>query len=166
MPRWLTSLLRKALRSPLALAAILVLSIDRLSKFWIVEVMDLGHLLRIEVAPPFLNLVMAWNTGINFGLLAGHQQMTRWLLVAVALAISAALVWWVRRRRGTPGARVLALGAGIVIGGALGNAWDRLQYGAVADFLNMSCCGIANPYAFNVADVAIFAGAALIALKA
>jgi signal peptidase II len=145
MPRWLTSLLRKAVRSPLALAAILVFGIDRLSKFWIVEVMDLGHLLRIEVAPPFLNFVMAWNTGINFGLLAGHQQVTRWLLVVVALVISAALVWWVRRRRGTPGARVLALGAGIVIGGALGNAWDRLQYGAVADFLNMSCSGIANP---------------------
>ena len=54
----------------------------------------------------------------------------------------------------------------IHVGGALGNAWDRLQYGAVADFLNMSCCGIDNPYAFNIADVAIFAGAALIALKA
>ena len=60
----------------------------------------------------------------------------------------------------------MAWGAGVVIGGALGNAWDRLQYGAVADFMNMSCCGIDNPYAFNIADVAIFAGAALIALKA
>jgi signal peptidase II len=166
MPGKLTPLLRKTLRSPLALAAILVFGIDRLSKFWVVEVMDLGHLLRIEVAPPFLTFVMAWNTGINFGLFAGHPQVTRWLLVAIALAISAALMLWVRRRRGKPGAGALALGAGIVIGGALGNAWDRLQYGAVADFLNMSCCGIANPYAFNIADVAIFAGAALIAFKA
>ena len=166
MPGKLTPLLRKTLRSPLALAAILVFAIDRLSKFWVVEVMDLGHLLRIEVAPPFLTFVMAWNTGINFGLFAGYPQVTRWLLIGIALAISAALMFWVRRRRGKPGAGVLALGAGIVIGGALGNAWDRLQYGAVADFLNMSCCGIANPYAFNIADVAIFAGAALIALKA
>ena len=46
-----------------------------------------------------------------------------------------------------------------MIGGALGNAFDRLVYGAVADFLNMSCCGIDNPYAFNIADIAIFAGA-------
>jgi signal peptidase II len=92
----------------------------------------------------------------------------RWLLVVVAVAISAALVWWVRRReaRKDANATVLAWGAGVVIGGALGNAWDRLQYRAVADFLNMSCCGIDNPYAFNIADVAIFAGAALIALKA
>jgi signal peptidase II len=49
--------------------------------------------------------------------------------------------------------------AGVLIGGALGNVVDRVVYGAVADFLNMSCCGIENPYAFNVADVAIFAGA-------
>lgn len=166
MPRRLTPVLQKTLRSPLALAAIVVFAADRLSKFWVVEVMDLGHLLRIDVAPPFLNFVMAWNTGINFGWFSGYPEVTRWLLVAVALTISAALALWVRRRRGTPGARYLALGAGIVIGGALGNAWDRFQYGAVADFLNMSCCGIANPYAFNIADVAIFAGAALIALKA
>jgi signal peptidase II len=45
------------------------------------------------------------------------------------------------------------------VGGALGNVVDRLAYGAVADFLNMSCCGIDNPYAFNVADIAIFFGA-------
>jgi signal peptidase II len=46
-----------------------------------------------------------------------------------------------------------------LIGGAIGNVIDRIAYGAVADFLNMSCCGIENPYAFNVADIAIFAGA-------
>ena len=53
----------------------------------------------------------------------------------------------------------------MIIGGALGNVWDRLQYGAVADFINMSCCGIRNPFAFNVADAAIFAGAALLLLS-
>ncbi|BBU58037.1 hypothetical protein KU6B_43020 [Mameliella alba] len=51
------------------------------------------------------------------------------------------------------------ISAGFLIGGALGNVIDRLVYGAVADFLNMSCCGIDNPYAFNVADIAIFIGA-------
>jgi signal peptidase II len=49
--------------------------------------------------------------------------------------------------------------AGLLIGGALGNAYDRIRYGAVVDFLNMSCCGIQNPYAFNVADIFIFVGA-------
>jgi signal peptidase II len=57
-----------------------------------------------------------------------------------------------------------AIGAGAIIGGALGNVWDRLRWGAVADFINMSCCGIANPFAFNLADAAIFGGAALLVL--
>lgn len=155
-------ILPRNLAMPMLAAAGAVLAADRLSKFVVVEMMDLGHLLRIEVWPPYLTFVMAWNRGINFGIGAGPA----WLLVAVALAVSGGLVWWVRHRAGAPGDLTMAWGAGVVIGGALGNAWDRLQYGAVADFLNMSCCGIDNPYAFNIADVAIFAGAALIALKA
>ena len=51
-----------------------------------------------------------------------------------------------------------------LIGGALGNVIDRLVYGAVADFLNVTCCGFVNPYAFNVADIAIFVGAIGLAL--
>ena len=143
---------------------------DRLSKLWVVEWMDLEVLGRIDVAPPYLNFVMAWNPGINFGLFSGYPEVTRWLLTVVAVAISLALVWWVHRRAARQDtaerAPALAWAAGILIGGALSNAWDRVQYGAVADFLNMSCCGINNPFAFNIADVAIFAGAGLIALKA
>ena len=78
-----------------------------------------------------------------------------------SLAISAWVFLWVRRE---PGNRMAQISAGILIGGALGNVIDRLIYGAVADFLNMSCCGIANPYAFNIADVAIFAGAIALVL--
>jgi signal peptidase II len=55
------------------------------------------------------------------------------------------------------------LGGGLLIGGALGNAVDRVRFGAVADFLNVTCCGLVNPYAFNVADIAIFAGALVLA---
>lgn len=146
-----------------------VLALDRLTKWWVVEAMDLAHLGRIEVWPPFLTFVMAWNRGVNFGIGAGGPEAMRWVLIGVAVTISAVLVVWVRRRAARHGAgpaMPLAWGAGILIGGALGNAWDRLIYGAVADFLNMSCCGVVNPYAFNVADVAIFAGAGLIAWKA
>jgi signal peptidase II len=111
------------------------------------------------VFDPWLNLTMAWNQGVNFGLfdlgLAG-----RYWLVAVALAIVAALAVWVRRSRGW----AAAIGAGAVIGGAIGNVWDRLQWGAVADFVNMSCCGVDNPFAFNVADAAIFGGVATLIL--
>lgn len=166
MPNILSRLLAQIPRL-LLLGAAVVFVLDRVSKFLVVEVLDLASRMEIPVAPPLLTLVMAWNPGINFGLFSGYPQTMRWLLVVLALTISAALVWWVRRRRAAKRAPwPLVLGAGILIGGALGNAWDRLQYGAVADFLNMSCCGIANPYAFNIADVAIFAGAVLIAWKA
>ncbi|MEM6489604.1 MAG: signal peptidase II [Pseudomonadota bacterium] len=127
-----------------------------------VEVLDLGHHLRIEVFPPYLTFVMAWNTGINFGLFQGYPETVRWGTVGVFCVISVALFWWTARR----GDRWLALAGGVFAGGALGNAYDRVVYGAVADFLNMSCCGIDNPFAFNVADVAIFAGAAVLAWRA
>ena len=146
----------------LGLFAVTVLVVDRVMKWVVVEVLDLAHVGVIEVAPPYLNFVMAWNRGINFGIGADGPEWSRWALVAVAVVVSLGLALWVLWRRSV----MLASFAGIVIGGAIGNAWDRIQYGAVADFLNMSCCGIVNPFAFNVADVAIFLGAALIAWRA
>jgi signal peptidase II len=140
----------------LALAALAAFAADQLSKLAVVHWMGLVHRGVIEVLPPLLTFRMGWNTGINFGLFGGAPEATRWLLVALALGISAGLAWWARGMAETR-ARVAA---GLVIGGALANALDRVVYGAVADFLNMSCCGIRNPYAFNVADVFIFAGAA------
>ncbi|NBD30154.1 MAG: signal peptidase II [Alphaproteobacteria bacterium] len=109
---------------------------------------------RVDVFEPYLVLTMAWNRGINFGLFGGADL--RWILVGIAVAVSAFVLWWVRKER--PG-RWAMIGAGLLVGGALGNALDRVLYGAVSDFLNMSCCGIVNPYAFNVADIAIFVGA-------
>lgn len=133
-----------------------VFLLDQVTKYIVVHWMGLisepdG---RIEVWPPFLELRMAWNRGVNFGLFADYDM--RWVLIGVAVAISVAVLVWLRRSGGSTYAYVAG---GLLIGGALGNVIDRLLYGAVADFLNMSCCGIANPYAFNVADVAIFLGA-------
>jgi len=145
---------------PVAAAAFVV---DRLSKWWVVEVLDLETKITIEAWPPWLTLRMAWNTGINFGLFGGGSGATRWVLVGIAVVISLALTWWAARRRGTG----IAIGAGLVVGGALGNAWDRISHWqAVADFLSPSCCGIDNPFSFNVADIAIFGGAIWIALRA
>ena len=146
----------------IVVVAALVLAADQLTKWWVVEVMGLEHRLVIPVLPPVLTFKMAWNTGINFGLFGGGSDATRWVLIGISVAVSAALVWWVLRR----GSAAMAYGAGLVLGGALGNAWDRLTRGAVADFLNTSCCGIQNPFSFNIADIAIFAGAVWIALKA
>ncbi|WP_375174312.1 signal peptidase II [Pseudooceanicola sp.] len=131
--------------------------IDQLSKYWIVHGLDLINRGVIEVAPPFLTLRMAWNTGINFGLFSDGTSDSRWLLIGLALVISVAVLIWVHRERPHRGGLIAA---GLLVGGALGNVVDRVIYGAVADFLNMSCCGIDNPFAFNVADVAIFVGAA------
>ncbi len=108
----------------------------------------------VDVLDPYLRLTMAWNRGVNFGLFADFDM--RWVLIGVAFAISAGVVWWLRRAGGS---KWMYLSGGLLLGGALGNVVDRLLYGAVADFLNMSCCGISNPYAFNVADISIFAGA-------
>ncbi|AGI69960.1 putative signal peptidase II [Octadecabacter antarcticus 307] len=109
---------------------------------------------RVDVFEPFLVLTMAWNRGVNFGLFAGYDL--RWILIVVAFAICGFVIWWLRR---DPPGRWGMISAGLLIGGALGNVIDRVLYGAVADFLNMSCCGINNPFAFNVADISIFAGA-------
>ncbi len=152
------------MRSPrfwLAVTALGVLVVDKATKWAVVEGMNLAEVLRIDVAPPYLVFQMAWNPGINFGLFGNDSSFTRWFLVALAVAISAGLSVWVLR--GGSGRRAAAA-VGAIVGGALGNAWDRVGYGAVADFLNMSCCGIDNPYAFNVADTAIFAGAAALLL--
>lgn len=130
--------------------------VDQLSKFYVLAGLGLDTRKAIDVWPPFLNLRMAWNRGVNFGLFSGENDAIRWVFVAISLAISAWVVWWMRRET-RPAARI---SAGLLLGGAIGNVIDRILYGAVADFLNMSCCGIDNPYSFNVADIAIFAGAA------
>lgn len=115
----------------------------------------------VDVVPPFLVLRMAWNKGVNFGLFAGYDM--RWVLIGVAFLITFAVLWWLRRTKGT---KWIYISAGFLVGGAMGNVIDRFFYGAVADFLNMSCCGINNPYAFNVADIAIFIGAVGLAFLA
>ena len=138
------------------LTAIIVLALDQASKLAVIFGLRLRDIGQYDVWPPYLTFRMAWNRGVNFGLFAQDADLMRWALIAVSLLISA----WVWRWMSRPGQPQLAqISAGVLIGGALGNVADRVTYGAVADFLNMSCCGIDNPYAFNVADIAIFAGA-------
>ena len=130
--------------------------VDQLSKYYVLYQINLPNLPNqtYEVFPPFLTLRMAWNRGVNFGLFADFDM--RWVLIAVALIISGFVIWWVRR---VAMGRWAYISAGLLVGGALGNVVDRVVHGAVADFLNMSCCGFINPYAFNIADISIFAGA-------
>jgi signal peptidase II len=131
-----------------------VFLLDQATKWLVVHRLDLITRQSIDVLPPYINLRMAWNRGVNFGLFADFDL--RWVLIGVALVISTFVVFWMRRDGGS---RLAHVSAGLLVGGALGNVVDRILYGAVADFLNMSCCGFENPYAFNVADIAVFAGA-------
>ncbi len=140
----------------LTLVALATFVLDQATKWAVVHLLNLIDIGSIEVIPSVLAFHMAWNTGINFGLFAEGAEYTRWILIAVALGISTWVWLWVRREGAEPRSQVFA---GLLIGGALGNVLDRVIYGAVADFLNVSCCGIENPFSFNVADAAIFVGA-------
>lgn len=139
---------------PLLTAAIFAFAFDQASKQAVFFGLDLVNRRAIDVFPPFLNFRLGWNRGVNFGLFAGDAEAMRWILIALSLVIVVWLFLWARRQEGV----VARLCAGLVIGGALGNVADRLRFGAVADFLNVSCCGVNNPYAFNTADIFIFGG--------
>ena len=130
---------------------------DQISKWFVVFWLDLISLNSIDVFPPFLNFRMGWNYGVNFGLLGQQSELKSYFLTVLAIIISGLIMFWIYRTKVTN--LQVSFGA-LLCGGALANAFDRVIYdGAVADFLNMSCCGINNPFVFNFADVFIFIGA-------
>ena len=137
------------------ITALIAFALDQATKYGVIYGLDLITLRQIEVAPPYLVFRKGLNTGINFGLFSNGSDVMRWALIAVAIALCGLVLWWARRFS----RRIEFVAAGLLIGGAMGNALDRVIHPGVLDFLNMSCCGINNPYVFNVADVFIFAGA-------
>lgn len=102
---------------------------------------------------PFFNLVMVWNPGVSYGLFKATGPSGTALLVTFSLAAVAGLGFWLWRSS----RRALAIGLGLVIGGAIGNLIDRMVYGAVADFFHFHAFGY-DWYVFNVADAAIVFG--------
>jgi signal peptidase II len=136
-------------------AALAAFLIDQISKYLVVHMMRVAEG-NIDVLPPLLVFKYGENRGINFGLFQGDSESARWVLIGISLAISIGVLIWLVRT--TPSKLMLFCG-GLLIGGALANVLDRVIYGYVLDFLNMSCCGINNPFVFNLADVFIFAGA-------
>jgi signal peptidase II len=144
-------------RSRFGLAtALAVLVIDRVNKHWLVDQYDLARRGAVELTG-FLDLVMVWNRGVSYGLLQQDGDAGRYALVGLALALSAVLVVWLARTASA----FVALGLGLVIGGALSNPIDRLVWGAVADFYRLHAWGY-SWYVFNLADAAIVAGAAIL----
>ncbi len=143
------------LRLGLAVAAGVVAA-DQLVKWWAISALE-GLPRGVEVLP-FFNLVLVWNRGVSFGLLGG-AAVPPWLLGAFAGLVAVGLTVWLARVSG----RWLALGIGLVIGGAVGNIIDRLRLGAVADFLDFHL-GVHHWPAFNVADAAISVGLAVLVI--
>jgi signal peptidase II len=134
----------------MALAALLA---DQVTKWLMLAVYRIQDLGRVRVTP-FLDLVYVRNLGISYGLLPSETRRAQWLLAAFALASAVALTVWLARGGG---GRLWAASVGLIIGGAIGNAIDRLHLGGVADFFSLHAFGF-YWYVFNIADVAIVAG--------
>lgn len=157
MSRRLSSLSPHALGAVAALAALML---DQAHKYWMLNVYDIAARQPVTLTP-FLNLVLSWNYGVSYSLFATHDGDARYAMLAVQGAIVVGLIVWLRRVTNHLG----ALALGLVIGGALGNMTDRLARGAVADFFHLHTTLPVGPlanYVFNVADVAITAGVALL----
>ncbi len=137
-------------------AAVIVCLLDQVSKFYLLSVFNLAANGPVRLGP-FFDLVLTRNTGISYGLFQTQGPFGQWVLLAFK-ACAVLLLWiWLARARD----RLTALSLGLIIGGAAGNAIDRLAYGWVADFVFFH---ISTPnwrfnwYVFNLADVAIVAG--------
>ncbi|MBI5261183.1 MAG: signal peptidase II [Bradyrhizobium sp.] len=140
------------------LSAVVTIVLDQASKLWLLFVFDIGHRGAVRVTP-FFDLVLAWNIGISFGWLQNDGQLAQIALMIVkAVAVVALAIWMAHSRT-----FLATVGLGLIIGGAIGNAIDRLAYGAVVDFalFHVQIGGNTyNWYVFNLADVAIVAGVA------
>jgi len=136
--------------------ATITVVVDQASKFWLLSGLHLDLQAPVAVTP-FLDLVLTWNTGISYGLFPQQGPVGPWALLAFKIAAVVFLWAWLCRTQ----ARLTALALGLIIGGAVGNAVDRLHWPGVMDFVLLHAeIGGRNLrwYVFNLADVAIVAG--------
>jgi signal peptidase II len=143
---------------PGVIAALAALALDQASKIWLLRVFDIAHRGAVKLTP-FFDLVLALNVGISFGWFQSDDQFAQIALMVIkAVAVIALAIWMARSHT-----RLATIALGLIIGGAVGNAIDRLAYGAVVDFalFHVEIAGKTfNWYVFNFADVAIVAGVA------
>jgi signal peptidase II len=125
---------------------------DQAAKLWLL--LGYGLVEHVPVAlGPFINLTLVWNAGISYGLFPQEGPIGPWALLA--FKIVAVLFLWIWLARAS--ARLTALALGLIIGGAVGNAIDRLHWRGVMDFVDLHVQNV-HWYVFNPADVAIVAG--------
>ena len=133
-----------------------VIVVDQITKHWILATFRPGEDLPLT---SFASLVLAFNKGAAFSFLAGETGWQRWMFAVIAIAACAAMIWFMRRG----GRSLFHAGLALIIGGALGNLYDRLMLGHVVDFLLLHYRDWYYP-AFNVADSAITIGAGALIL--
>ncbi len=132
--------------------AALAVVLDQMVKQWVVYDLLLPQRATVQVAGP-LHFTMVWNPGVSFGFLRADHDLVRWALILFSFGVAGVLAWWAR----TAARPLMGLGLGLVMGGAVGNAIDRIRFGAVVDFFDVTRIGF-FPWVFNVADSAITVG--------
>lgn len=132
-----------------------IVALDLATKAWVSNAFSEGDVVPVTA---FFNLVLAHNTGAAFSFLAGAGGWQRWLFTGIAAVISVALVVMLRRATDN---RLLSAAFALVLGGAVGNLYDRVTLGHVVDFIQLHAAGRYFP-AFNVADSAITVGVVLL----
>ena len=122
---------------------------------------DLNGQKLLDIGIIYLNLEYTVNTGINFGLVGDASSSRQLQLAGLAFLVCLAIIIWGIRSA----ARFAPIIAGLFAGGGLANAFERLFYGGVFDYLNISFIFFQNPFSFNIADIYIFAGAVLFVFR-
>lgn len=133
-------------------ALVVTLVADQASKLYFLYVYDLPLHDPLELGR-FVTFTVVWNKGISYGLFQQASELGRWILVGIAAISTVVLGYWMAKASN----RLLAVSLGIIIGGAIGNAIDRVLHGAVFDFVHLHV-GEWSWYVFNVADAAIVVG--------
>jgi signal peptidase II len=142
--------MRAHVRLGMTIAAAILVA-DQCTKFLVLHGMELAIGERRMIAP-FVDFALTYNRGISYGLFQQDGEFGRWLLVCLKLAAAALFAFWMARSQ----SRLVAVSLGLLIGGAIGNALDRMVYGAVIDFVSLHAFGW-RWYVFNLADTAIVA---------
>jgi len=127
---------------------------DQALKLWLLFVLGLAENGPYAVTS-FMNIVLAWNRGISYGLFQQGTDIGRWALVVISFVAAIWLARWMWREP----RRLTVVSLALIIGGALGNGVDRAVYGAVVDFVHLHY-GSFSWYIFNIADAAIVVGVA------
>ena len=140
--------------------SVLVFVLDQLSKVYVEGSLALYQ--QVVVIPDYFSWTLAYNTGAAFSFLANADGWQRWLFALIAISVSALLVVWLKRLK--PSETWLAIALALVLGGALGNLYDRVMLGHVIDFILVHWQNRWYFPAFNVADSAITLGAVMLAL--